>query len=210
MIVAVCGISHSDLRSGPAISPSLLLPPQVRHAFRPIDPDEYDAVAAATPHRCPLRAAGDPRCGRALLADAVADAAQTAAAMAAAADGQALLEGLAAALEAALPAHAAAAAAAAAAADSAAAALGFRPRGGGQPGVGGACSAAATTAAEAAAAAAAAAAEVTAMAVPAAGAATAGVAAVQDGRLLGAVFSIAERTNAARLPLQPSQLPEML
>ena len=52
------------------------MPPQVTHLLRPISPSEYDAAVRASPAQCPLLAAGDPRSGHQLLADAAADARQ--------------------------------------------------------------------------------------------------------------------------------------
>ena len=52
-------------------------PLQVRHSFHPVSPEQYDAVADHTPLSCPLRALGDTRSGRQLLADADTDAAIT-------------------------------------------------------------------------------------------------------------------------------------
>ena len=50
-----------------------LAPAQVRHVARRITPDEYDAAALRSPSSVPLRAMGDWRTGRELLADADAD-----------------------------------------------------------------------------------------------------------------------------------------
>ena len=54
----------------------LRIPPvQVHHSFYPVTPQEFDTAAASSPIACPLRALGDTRSGRQLLADAAADAA---------------------------------------------------------------------------------------------------------------------------------------
>ena len=55
--------------------PPLFTPLQVRHSFHPVSPEQYDAVADHNPLSCPLRALGDARSGRQLLADADTDAA---------------------------------------------------------------------------------------------------------------------------------------
>jgi hypothetical protein len=57
-------------------------PPQVRWMYREVDPDEYDDTARRRPACCPLRALGDARDGRRLLADFPADDAWTLAALA--------------------------------------------------------------------------------------------------------------------------------
>ena len=67
---------------------------QARWTFREITPDEYDRAAQHRPELCPLRALGDPRSGRELLADFDADCAVTLEDLAAAAAGRRFLEQL--------------------------------------------------------------------------------------------------------------------
>ena len=64
---------------------------QARWAVREIDPDEYDAAAHRWPEHCPLRALGDGRSGRELLAGFPADDALTLRDLAAAPAGRLLL-----------------------------------------------------------------------------------------------------------------------
>ena len=48
---------------------------QVLHSFHPVSPEEYDATADYIPLSCPLRALGDTRSGRQLLAETDTDTA---------------------------------------------------------------------------------------------------------------------------------------
>ena len=47
----------------------------MRHSYRPITPEQYDAAVARSPFSCPLHAMGDLRTGAQLLADFEADSA---------------------------------------------------------------------------------------------------------------------------------------
>ena len=76
----------------------LRIPPvQVHHSFYPVTPQEFDTAAASSPLACPLRALGDIRSGRQLLADAAADASAPLASLGRTAAGAERLDSLAAA-----------------------------------------------------------------------------------------------------------------